>query len=57
MNQKTEETKQSPQYRSMVNRLPEITFLFWIIKLLTTGMGETTSDYLVNEIEIGRAHV
>ena len=51
MNQKPEETEQSPQYKSMVNKLPEITFLFWIIKLLTTGMGETTSDYLVNEIE------
>ncbi len=28
-------------------KVPEVTLLFWIIKLLTTGMGETTSDYLV----------
>jgi uncharacterized membrane-anchored protein len=27
-------------------RVPEVTALFWIIKVLTTGMGETTSDYL-----------
>jgi len=27
-------------------KVPEITALFWVIKLLTTGMGESTSDYL-----------
>ena len=27
-------------------KVPEITFLFWIIKLLTTAGGEATSDYL-----------
>jgi uncharacterized membrane-anchored protein len=27
-------------------RVPEVTALFWVIKVLTTGMGETTSDYL-----------
>ena len=31
-------------------KVPEITIFFWIIKLLTTGMGETTSDYLVFNI-------
>ncbi|HZC07420.1 MAG TPA: hypothetical protein VE338_17430 [Ktedonobacterales bacterium] len=31
-------------------KVPEITALFWVIKLLTTGMGETTSDYLVYHI-------
>lgn len=31
-------------------RVPEVTILFWVIKLLTTGMGETTSDYLVYHI-------
>src|SRR6202042_1438757 len=28
-------------------KVPEITALFWVIKILTTGMGEATSDYLV----------
>lgn len=28
-------------------KVPEVTLLFWVVKLLTTGMGETTSDYLV----------
>jgi uncharacterized membrane-anchored protein len=27
--------------------VPEISALFWIVKVLTTGMGETTSDFLV----------
>jgi uncharacterized membrane-anchored protein len=31
-------------------RVPEITIFFWIIKLLTTAMGESTSDYLVHVI-------
>jgi uncharacterized membrane-anchored protein len=28
-------------------RVPELTLLFWVVKLLSTGVGETTSDYLV----------
>lgn len=27
-------------------KVPEITLLFWVLKLLTTGMGEAMSDYL-----------
>jgi len=29
-------------------KVPEITVLFWVIKVLTTGMGEAASDYLGN---------
>jgi uncharacterized membrane-anchored protein len=29
-------------------KVPEITALFWLIKVLTTGMGEAASDYLGN---------
>ncbi|MEU1205311.1 hypothetical protein [Nocardia sp. NPDC005825] len=29
-------------------KVPEITALFWVIKVLSTGMGETFSDFLVN---------
>lgn len=35
---------------SPIKRVPEITVFFWIIKLLTTGMGETTSDYLAHQM-------
>ncbi|MEG4218811.1 hypothetical protein QUA27_26095 [Microcoleus sp. Pol14C6] len=34
----------------MIKKLPEVTIFFWIIKLLTTGMGETTSDYLAHQM-------
>lgn len=34
-----------------IKKLPEVTLLFWIIKLLTTGMGETTSDYLAHQMD------
>jgi uncharacterized membrane-anchored protein len=32
-------------------KVPEITAYFWFLKLLTTAMGEATSDYLVNRID------
>ena len=32
-------------------KVPEITIYFWIIKLLTTALGESTSDYLVHHID------
>jgi uncharacterized membrane-anchored protein len=32
---------------SGIRKVPEIGLLFWIIKVLTTAMGEVTSDYLV----------
>ncbi|MEU7638285.1 hypothetical protein AB0C11_19645 [Streptomyces sp. NPDC039016] len=28
------------------SKVPEVTALFWVVKILTTGMGETASDYL-----------
>ncbi|MFL5655563.1 MAG: hypothetical protein ACJ8CB_15465 [Ktedonobacteraceae bacterium] len=33
-----------------MKKVPEITVYFWIIKLLSTAMGESTSDYLVYQI-------
>lgn len=33
--------------RQLLAKVPEITLLFWITKVLTTGMGEVFSDYLV----------
>ncbi|MET7614923.1 hypothetical protein ABZX97_28000 [Streptomyces seoulensis] len=30
------------------NKVPEVTVYFWIIKVLTTGMGETASDFLAH---------
>jgi Repeat of Unknown Function (DUF347) len=35
---------------SVVSKVPEVTAYFWIAKVLTTALGESTSDYLVHEI-------
>ncbi len=32
------------------SKVPEITLTFWVAKLLTTAMGEATSDYLVTHL-------
>lgn len=32
----------------LAKKVPELTVYFWIVKVLTTGMGETTSDYFVH---------
>ncbi|AGK96521.1 COG4705 family protein [Clostridium pasteurianum] len=34
-----------------LTKVPEITVYFWIIKILTTGMGEVTSDYLAHQLD------
>jgi len=41
-----------PMHRAMqaIRKVPEVTVYFWIIKLLTTGMGEVTSDYLAHQL-------
>ncbi len=31
-------------------KVPQVTALFWIIKVLTTGMGETASDFLAHQL-------
>ncbi|WP_338031499.1 COG4705 family protein [Diaminobutyricibacter tongyongensis] len=33
------------------NKVPEVTAIFWITKVLTTAMGETTSDFMVHQID------
>lgn len=39
-----------PTMRALI-KVPEITIYFWIIKLLTTAMGETTSDAIVHRLD------
>lgn len=33
------------------SKVPEVTFVFWVTKILTTGMGETTSDFFVRQFD------
>ncbi len=36
--------------RRILSKVPEITAIFWVVKVLTTGMGESTSDYLTHTL-------
>src|SRR5436305_1572553 len=37
----------------MLNKVPEITLYFWVIKVLCTTVGETASDYLSENVGLG----
>lgn len=37
----------------LFNRVPEVTFTFWVIKILSTTTGETAADYLNGTIGLG----
>jgi uncharacterized membrane-anchored protein len=41
--------------RHTLAKVPEVTAYFWIAKVLTTGMGEATSDFLVQRLGPGVA--
>src|SRR5207248_1559818 len=39
--------------RQMLNKVPEVTLYFWVIKVLCTTVGETASDYLAGNLNLG----
>src|SRR6478735_6863018 len=39
--------------RQMLNKVPEVTVYFWVIKVLCTTVGETASDYLSENVGLG----
>jgi uncharacterized membrane-anchored protein len=39
--------------RRMLNKVPEVTLYFWVIKILCTTVGETASDYLQGTVGFG----
>lgn len=45
-------TAPSPM-EQMLNKVPEVTLYFWIIKILCTTMGETAADYLNTNLNLG----
>jgi len=42
-----------PGMRQMLNKVPEVTLYFWIIKILCTTVGETAADYLNTSLNFG----
>ena len=43
----------SLQSRQMLNKVPEVTIYFWIVKILCTTVGETAADYLNGALNFG----
>src|SRR6476469_9757425 len=39
--------------RTMLNKVPEVTIFFWIIKILATTVGETAADNLTDNLGLG----
>lgn len=38
----------------MLNKVPEVTLWFWVIKILSTTVGETVADYLAVDVGLGQ---
>jgi uncharacterized membrane-anchored protein len=38
----------------MLNKVPEVTLFFWVIKIMSTTVGETGADYLAVHVGLGR---
>src|SRR3954453_23870432 len=39
----------------MLNKIPEVTLAFWVIKIMSTTVGETGADYLAVHVGLGTA--
>src|SRR3954469_22952054 len=42
-----------PLGRQMLNKVPEVTFFFWAIKIMCTTVGETAADYVNTTLGLG----
>jgi uncharacterized membrane-anchored protein len=42
--------------RTMLNKVPEVTIVFWIIKIMSTTVGETGADYLAVHVGLGSTY-
>ena len=39
--------------RVLLNKVPEVTIFFWVIKILATTVGETAADFLNDTLGLG----
>ncbi|HZV72653.1 MAG TPA: hypothetical protein VFF79_02955 [Conexibacter sp.] len=46
----TVEARRASRSGASLSKVPEVTAYFWVVKGLTTGMGESTSDFLVHRL-------
>ena len=42
--------------QKLLNRVPEITLFFWVIKIMATTVGETAADFLSFTMKLGLTH-
>ncbi len=42
-----------PDLRTTLNKVPEVTLFFWLIKVLATTVGETAADFLSGNLNLG----
>jgi uncharacterized membrane-anchored protein len=49
----TLESTQEGNFGKLVNRVPEVTLVFWILKILATTVGETAADVLSTTFNLG----
>ena len=47
------ETSHREDALCMLNKVPEVTLYFWIIKIMATTVGETAADFLNTNLELG----
>ena len=38
---------------TLLNKVPEVTLLFWVVKILSTTVGETAADFLADNVGLG----
>jgi uncharacterized membrane-anchored protein len=47
------ESRQYAQAERLINKVPEVTLVFWILKILATTVGETAADVLSTTFKLG----
>src|SRR3954467_6888946 len=43
----------NPRLPLLISKVPEVTAIFWIIKIMSTTVGETGADYLAVHVGLG----
>jgi uncharacterized membrane-anchored protein len=49
----TQHARDSSWTRTLLNKVPEVTILFWIVKIMSTTVGETAADFLSGNLGLG----
>ncbi len=49
----TETPNRRSPAKTLLNKVPEVTIFFWIIKILATTVGETAADFLNTNLKLG----